>query len=348
MRTFKPSTAVLLGLALFLPATAMAEEPNEPLTQALANLTSVLGTYLAALAGTSGLVVALLEAYKKLFSVRGKFHRTAVIRWLSQDPQEIPRAMTLAKPGLFSALALGGGGHYAVQSERMVKTAQVEHNRVTPYNPAKAYAEFFHLTSGQAQPKTPNPSDAVLRWRGVDRAVFELETARMMTQIQDAADAVLNSPFLYPHLYAFLTRGAPDDAAIWRDHLDQAGAGKPITAPTKADADCYARVRLLVRRQLDAFQTVTTCRWGDLNQWWAMVLGAVILFVALVMAAGTAALPPSKDAFDPLKAWLAGWEPLHTEALPLAGVVLKAILGGVLAPLAKDLLAGISALKFTK
>lgn len=145
-------------------AAPAASAPAEPLAASLTLLTQSLSTYLLALAGTSALVVALLEAYKKLFSVRGKYHRTAVMRWLAQDSASIKGALSVAKPGILSAVALGGGGHYDVPGSR----AAHETKSGDDCNPEKAYAEFFHLTSGQALPKEPKPSHAVMRWRGVD------------------------------------------------------------------------------------------------------------------------------------------------------------------------------------
>ncbi|ARN22023.1 hypothetical protein A4W93_20150 [Piscinibacter gummiphilus] len=303
--------------------------------ESLAQLTSTLSGYLATLAGTSALVVALLEAYKKLLSVRGKYHRTAIMRWLAQDSTSITGELALAKPGILSAVALGGGNHYAVPDYRKVMGKD--------YSPEQAYAEFFHLTSGQSKPATPHPSHAIVRWRSVDRAVFELETSRMMSQVQDAADAVLNGPQRYPHLYAFLTRGVDaSDAAAWLAYM----SSPPASGPTKQDSDRYARIRMLMRRQLDAFQTVTTCRWDDLNQWWAMLLGAVILFIALVIGADPQFV--EKPAFDPWESLKAGWRTLSDPQTSVLGLLLKAALGGVLAPIGKDLLNSISSIKFSR
>lgn len=319
--------------------------PKDPLAASLKALTDSLSSYLLALAGTSALVVALLEAYKKLFSVRGKYHRTAVMRWLAQDAESIKGTLSLAKPGVLSAVALGGGEHYAVREDRAAHVTETGKS----YDAEQAYAEFFHLTSGQTIPPKPNPSHAVVRWRGVDRAVFELETSRMMSQIQDAADAVLNNPALYPNLYAFFTRGANgNDSSEWFKYITTPLAG----SPTKEHADRYGRVKMLMKRQLDAFQTVTTCRWEDLNQWWAMVAGAVLLFIALIVGAD-----PKFEAaaFDPWRSLLAGWANIspnfftgEKDKAPLFGLLLKAALGGVLAPLAKDILKSISTIKFSK
>lgn len=340
MRLAKISAVLTLAL---MSAHALALTEEDPISQALSALTSTLATYVAVLAGTSALVVAIMEAYKKLFSIRGKFHRTAIIRWLSEGTAAMPETFKFAEPGPFSAVALGGGDHYNVPAGRKASDAY------TAYSAATAYAEFFHLTSGQAQPVAPKPSHAVMQWRGVDRAVFELETSRMMSQMQDAADAVLNNPTLYPHLYAFLTRGSVGtnntDAADWKSYLADP-AGFAAAMPAKRAPDIFARVRLLMRRQLDAFQTVTTCRWGDLNQWWAMLLGAVVLFIALVMAAADPVL--SKDAFDPVLAWSSGLGRVLEGKVAFLGILLKSLLGGALAPVAKDLLNSISSIKFTK
>src|SRR5215471_1166136 len=86
---------LLVGILFiaFGPATfAATGDTSDPtgLGQVLSVLTGALAAYVAVLAGTSGLTVALLEAFKKLFSIRGRFHRTAVIRWLSQDAASVP------------------------------------------------------------------------------------------------------------------------------------------------------------------------------------------------------------------------------------------------------------------
>lgn len=338
-----PAPRLHIATALLLLASAAAAQgethATNSVTQALTSLTSTLGAYVAVLAGTSGLVAGLIEAYKKIFSIRGKFHRTAVMRWLSQSPEKIPAQLQAAKSGALARVTLGGEEHYTVPTDRAVESLVGE---ALAYSPEQAYAELFHLTSGQHQPSEPHPVQSVLRWRGVDRAVFELETSRLMSQVQDAADAVLNNPELYPHLYAFLTRGAPPaDATEWRKYIST----PPETGPSKQDSDRYGRIRLLMRRQLDAFQTVTSSRWDDLNQLWAIVVGAVILFIALVIAAD-----PKYAArdFQPLIMWCDGMKAVTAKPDLLVGVLLKAILGGALAPFASDLLKSISSIKFTK
>ena len=71
---------------------------------------------------------------------------------------------------------------------------------------------FFYLTSGQKMPDKLAPRSDWLHRQGIDRAVFELEIARMMSQIQVAADTVLNKPEAYQYLYSFFTRGCHQNA----------------------------------------------------------------------------------------------------------------------------------------
>lgn len=312
---------------LLIPTASLAfaaPSDADAVAKALSALASQLGIYVAVLAGTSGLAVALMEAYKKLFSIRGKFHRTAVIRWLSERPDRVPSELA-------STISSSGASQYAVQSQREAPGE---------YNPGVAYAELFHLTSGQKKPPRPQPRGGVNQWRGIDRAVFELDTAKMMSQVQDAADAVLNSPALYPELYKFLTRGAPAaDADSWAAYLANSNA----PAPSKKESDLYGRIRLLMRRQLDAFQCVTANRWEELNQLWAVIVGAAILFVALLIAAD----PVATKVFMPWQSLSEGIRVVNQEG-GWTGVVLKALFGGALAPIAKDLLNSLSLLKFSK
>jgi hypothetical protein len=355
---------VLVPLALYA-AAAQAQDGGAPsgLPAVLSSITQVLSTYVAALAGTSGLTLALLEAFKKLFSVRGRFHRAAVIRWLSEDDASIPPSLKAAVHGPLSALStlvsLGRAPHYAVREERkasraMVAAAGAPGATPPPYSPAGAYAEFFHLTTGQKLVDPPQPRGSWLDWRGLDRAVFELEIARMMSQIQDAADTVLNNPARYRNLYAFFTRGCrPEDAAGWRDYVASLANANPANpanpanspAPTKASSDLYGRIRLLMRRQLDAFQGVTSNRWDEMNQLWAVLVGAAILLSAQFVSLQHVLAP--KSDLMPWADLCAGASYAWEHGLTF-GIVLKAALGGALAPIAKDLLSSLTSLKFTK
>jgi hypothetical protein len=359
----------ILVMASISCAAAADSQPVNVFADALAGITNALATYVAALAGASGLAVALLEAFKKLFSIRGRFHRAAVILWLSEDEASVPKELKAATTGpltwLSFAVSLGRAPHYAVRQDRKADSAGIAeeadkalHARFPdagsksdpyPYSPAGAYAEFFHLTSGQKLPNPLVPRSDWAHWRGIDRAVFELESARLMAQVQDAADAVLNNPAAYRNLFAFFTRGcSAQEAGAWQAFVtattyDAAGS------PTKAASDLYGRIRLLMRRQLDAFQCVTASRWEEMNQLWAMLTGAAILLCAqfVMLNHGGTTAADAKE-FLPYSDLVTGFTHAWNNPEILLGVVLKSALGGALAPFAKDLLSSISSLKFSK
>jgi hypothetical protein len=362
--------AALTAMGAFAPIASATGDPSATavLSNALGGITDTLASYLVALAGASGLAVALLEAFKKVFSVRGRFHRSSVILWLSEDENSVPAVLKPATTGpltfLSTVVSLGRAPHYTVRPDKMAKPGEIAQaaeqtlrNRYPraeralgrePYSPAEAYAEFFHLTSGQRLPLPLQPRDDWKNWRGLDRAVFELDIARLMAQVQDAADAVLNNPAAYRNLYAFLTRGCPpEEAGQWQAFVTGAQDHENPDAPTKAMSDLYGRIRLLMRRQLDAFQCVTSSRWEEMNQLWAVLVGAAILlcaqFVMLSHAEEATAAP-----FLPLQDLAAGASKAFSDGQLFLGLLLKSALGGALAPFAKDLLSSISSLKFSK
>jgi len=286
---------------------------------ALTLLKDTLVDYLVPLAGASGLALALQETAKKLLSLRGRFHRRALVRWLAQVPAAVPAGTETA--GLHPLRWAHGEGHYSLHqgADAVLRSAVGTTDR---------YVDLLALTTGLPPDAIRTDDSGGGRFRGIDRAMFELETPKMMAQVQDAADAVINDPDRHPSLYTFFTRGCnADEVQAWRHYLREGRKGTEHDALTqKAQAENYGRIRLGVRRQLDGFQSVTISRWEELNQLWAVVLGAVILFVAQLIAA------------DLNQAGTRDW----------ALIVLHSLLGGALAPLAKDLVTALSTLKFSR
>ena len=86
--------------------------------------------YASTLAALGVLTVALLEAWKKVFSTLPRFHRKALCRWL--DYEKPPPGSSTQ---LQSTLAAGQYGLF---------------NREKPegYDARKAYAQLLHLTTG--------------------------------------------------------------------------------------------------------------------------------------------------------------------------------------------------------
>jgi hypothetical protein len=184
------------------------------------------------------------------------------------------------------------------------------------YDADGGLSELKYLTTGlpeEMAKSRPEPG-WLFDFRSIERAMFDLETSKMMSQIQDAADAALNDPEHYPKLFAFFTRGCrTDDLIAWLGYLDKQTATPP-------DPDVYSRLRLMMRRQLDGFQSVTTNRWANYNQAGAVAVGFLILLFAL-------------------------W---NNPDLSSTAKISYSLFGGALAPVAKDLISGLARLSSSK
>lgn len=289
---------------------------NDNLYQAIISIASFIQDYAVTLAALGALTMALIEAYKKLFGVLGNFQSEALRQWLQQDTVEGAEA-----PGKTRR-----NQHYIVPAFARVQAGEKQQ----PYAWQDAYRELLHLTTGlRMDAKGDEEVPGTAYSRRVSSALFELDLARMMGQIQEAADAALNNPELYPNWFAFLTRGcSPADRSEWLQAMGRRSGSNSQdseSVDTKHLADVYGRIRLLMRRQLDSFQTVTSFRWREFNQKWAIILGAILMFIAQIMA-------------------LVNHN--HGVTLPAFGqLVLISVLGGILAPVAKDLVDALAKVK---
>ncbi|RZK27063.1 MAG: hypothetical protein EOO43_00845 [Flavobacterium sp.] len=177
-------------------------------------------------------------------------------------------------------------------------------------------------------------------------ALFDQPTDKMMGQIQAATNVAIDFPKVYPNLYYFLTKppkskaaavetggtgmspvvNEPTDAEIWKDfisrepyfegdkltELDRQRATSDLQSATKA----RARIDHFVARKLDAFQTQAEYEWARKNQYWSVGAAAALIFVLLLN----------------LK-------------FPVLPAVVLAFFGGMMAPLAKDVVAALSGLR---
>jgi len=145
----------------------------------------------------------------------------------------------------------------------------------------------------------------------------------MMGQIQDAADTALSNPSVYPEVYLFLTAGAAStDITSWYQWAQELPVSTSIDAAlAKRQADTYARLRQFIRRRLDAIQLTAAYRWQTGNQVASILLGAALLCGSLLSLAG-GKLPTNLPG---------GW----------LGLLVVSLLGGVLAPVAKDLVMAL-------
>jgi hypothetical protein len=189
-----------------------------------------------------------------------------------------------------------------------------------------AYLDLIQLSTGVTRVEADNSSSALIRaegrlplWHAWDptpaNAVFALDISRMMGAIQDAGDTALTSPRRYGALFRLITAGADQaDIDLWLEKGQ--GAAPRTSEETKALADAFARLRQIFKRKLDAFQLYTEQRWASYNQFWANALGAVIMGAAL-------------------------WKLRRDYDINEAALMVLALFGGILSPIAKDVVAAL-------
>lgn len=190
----------------------------------------------------------------------------------------------------------------------------------------RVYSQLIRLTTGETVGSSAMAKG--IEWTpwvvSPDNALFALELEKMMGQIQDAADTALGHPHINPELYLFLSAGAyPDNDDhirwfIWAQQPPASTAADPARA--KSQADTYARLRQFIRRRLDAFQLTTGYQWQTGNQVASVLLGAVALFGFLVYLA---------------------WTNLPQNPLDWVMLVVVSLAGGIMAPVAKDLVMAL-------
>ena len=284
--------------------TNFAQQGAAAATTVQATVTSFadyLLTYLLALAAVGALAMALIELWKKLRDTRTRYHVRAVTQWMVSMPDSTPDKRTAAKD--------------------------------MPPKPSAqaAYKELIHLTTGVSMDKAGSASASLIDQSGKlggwnwlkDRpefALYALELEKMMGHIQDAADIALSNPKLYSNLYFFMTDGADvDDVKEWYKSADAVPTGNKINrAKAKERAGLFSRLQQVTKRKLDAFQLYTSYRWGNRNILAANIVGIVVLFAVFV--------------------WL---EFTNRVQMSYALIIPLSLLGGILSPVAKDIVVAL-------
>ena len=268
------------------------------------HISDYLLKYAITLAAVAALTMALLEAWKKLFDTMAKFNRRSILGWVQDERGK-------------------SGKHYLVTA-----------TKGRDYVPNKAYSQLLLLTTGVGEVNGDylQKSVALDKERKYDRsiefALFELEIDRLMGQIQDASDVALNNPAIYRDLFLFLTRSAlKEDVEKWQSDVRQSMSAQVNDENRKELADRYARLKQIVRRHLDSFQIVTAMRWREWNQFYAIVVGALLLALAhLIPEIQKGALSQLEPSF-----WV--------------NLIGSSLFGGMLAPVAKDLVDALGKVK---
>lgn len=266
--------------------------------------TDYLLSYVIALAAVGALAMAIIEAWKKVFDSRTKFHARRFSSWVQKSIAEVVLERLQGKPDAVDAIADILQLSTGVSRTEAVASAKRLAN-------AGGRLPMMHAFR-------PDPANAV----------FALELERMMGAIQDAGDAALSAPQQFPALYAFMTTGGvPGDVNLWYDKAKTGFADANAAAPVdpqkvKELADATARLRQVMKRKLDGFQMFTGSRWASWNQSWAMLLGYGLMFVLLFWS--------SKEQND---------------LLEILEISVLSIFGGLLSPIAKDLVGSLKRVK---
>jgi hypothetical protein len=182
----------------------------------------------------------------------------------------------------------------------------------------QAYTDLIQLCTGVTPGEASDSSSALIdhdgslpMWHGWDPdpaySMFSLEPSRMMGAIQDAGDMALAAPDRHKALFRVITAGASQsDVDAW--------VMKKVEV--KEQAEAFARLRQIFKRKLDSFQLYTEQRWASYNQFAANVVGAIVMAAVLY------------SLTDDLEIGF-GW------------TVVMSLFGGVLSPVAKDLVAAL-------
>jgi hypothetical protein len=184
-----------------------------------------------------------------------------------------------------------------------------------------SFSELIHLVSGvelkKAQSLTAYEKGNLL-------AIFSLESENMMGKIQDAVDAAIDNPERHPNLFIFSTSGSnTDDAIEWIKLANTPILPDASPQNVQIRSALYTRLHQLAKRKLDRLQLQLTTRYTNLNQSYAIFLGGFILFVTLMWINRKFVM-----------------EPLNVGIIFVASTV-----GGILSPIAKDMISWLQKVK---
>jgi hypothetical protein len=300
----------VLALGLVQPSVTDVSDPAAVVATIQA-FTVFLVRYLAALAAVGAFSMAFVETIKTLVDARTWFQTRRFVKWMSATPFE--RAGVLAR-----------NGEKDDKERPLAELLRIS----TALSESDAIAAARRLLQGKGW--FPGLFGW---WREPSHALFALELPKMMGAVQDAADVALNSPARYPAFYLLMVSGADtEDVRAWHEQANQLIAtvsGQPSPADRllmKDRADVYARLKLLVKRKLDTFQLNTSDRWATGNQLVANAAGVLTLsFVLMYLSRHSAA--GAAHQLDPIE------------------IILLSLLGGILAPVAKDLVSTLQRVK---
>ena len=299
------------------------------------------------LAAVSTVAVAIVEFVKALARARLFFHRWALRKWTANSDRtatgllkdllnwtsgEAIGAQKIEQPVLGELLLLAAGGHdydkalYDQPTEKMMAQVQAAANVALEF-PNEYPSLYAFLTASDIRDK--KLSTAAMATVATNAEVKATSTALDSIPQSTVAEGTTETTVVAPP--------ASSDAAKWRSGMDEMrmshrtrvesiklsnvmASENPKNAQTSADETGKARSRLnnLVARKLDTFQNETRYMWDRLNQ----MIGSG-LCCGLI--------------------WLTSWALTH-ERWPNFSIAwfVFGVFGGIAAPFAKDVVAGLS------
>jgi hypothetical protein len=152
---------------------------------------------------------------------------------------------------------------------------------------------------------------------GDDRAFFELAAEQLIAQMNAAAQAALDTPSRYKDLLAMLSEGVPvEDLEIVIAYVPIAEQPSPQNF-----LDARNRVANRIQRNLDGMQIALASRWQFWMQGAALAITVVIVELAVM------------------------WDPVRRSFATAVLAIPVGIVGGYIAPVAKDLVAALKSLR---
>lgn len=295
-------------------ALLSASSTPEGVVGAVNQFAEFLLRYVGALAAVGALSMALIEAGKKLLDSRTKFQTLRWTRWMLRTKIEegiLPQNALITK---YDGAA--GSTHARALAELLQLCTGITREEAVVASvrlvTARGHLPFLHAFH-------PDPA----------HALFALDLSRMMGSIQEAAEVALAAPEQFPNLYLMMTTGAErEDISQWFDKGSAGFVSIADTNPTlkerqeiKEHAERFARLRQIIKRKLDGFQLYTGDRWGSWNQAAANAVGIAVLLGVLL------------------------WLRRSINDLSMFGIIVISLLGGILSPVAKDLVAALKRVK---
>jgi hypothetical protein len=284
---------------------------------AVNRLTDFVLQYAVALAAVGALSMALLEAWKKILDSRTKFHARRWTEWMVRSATEENAAVIRER-----------------EQDPEIVGEGAERN--------EAFAELLQLCTGVSKPESTETAKRLLSsggkiplWHAFapqpEHSLFALDLGRMMGSIQEAADVALSSPGQFTDLYRVVTSGADrEDVRKWfwvgapeMANIAEKDPDNEQRKRIKEHADRFARLRQIVKRRLDGFQLYTGEHWASWNQVRANVLGIALMFGILM--------------------WMRANATGFVLSFPM--LVIVSLLGGILSPVAKDLVTALKRVK---